>query len=118
MYPSDKINFNTDIVESTFNFNGTGFIVTGTAQKKSEDKPDYVIEAELSIDGKKVDTVRLPTDFTTRRYELFWQYGLPDGKHTVTMKVLNSNNDYQLHAYHYITYTDKPLTSNQRLTTF
>src|SRR4051812_3225204 len=118
MYAADKINLNTDIIETTFSFTGTGFIVSGAAEKKSNDKPDYVIEAELSVDGKKMDTVRLPTAFTTRRYELFWQYGLPNGKHTVTMKVLNPKDDYQLHAYHYITYTDKPLTSKQRLTTF
>jgi hypothetical protein len=118
MYPADKINLNTDIIETTFNFTGTGFIVSGAAQKKSNDKPDYVIEAELSIDGKKMDTVRLPTNFTTRRYELFWHYGLPNGKHIVTMKVLNPNDDYPLHAYYYIIYTNKPLTANQKLTTF
>ena len=118
MYPADKIILNTAIVETTFSFTGTGFIVSGAAQKKSNDKPDSVIIAELYIDGKKVETAKLPTDFTTRRYELFWQYGLPNAKHTVRMKVLNQNPDYSLWASHYIYYTDKPLSGKQTLTTF
>jgi hypothetical protein len=118
MYPADKIMLNTNIVETTFSFTGTGFIVSGAAQKKSNDTPDSVIEAELYIDGKKIETAKLPTDFTTRRYELFWQYGLPNGRHTVRMKVLNQNPDYSLWASHYIYYSDKPLNTSQTLTTF
>ncbi len=118
MYPSDKIALNTEIVETTFTFTGTGFIVSGAAQKKNDDQPEATITAELYIDGKKTETAQLPTAFTTRRHELFWQYGLPNTRHTVTIKVLHATEGYALQAYHYITYSDKPLSASQTLTTF
>ncbi len=44
--------------------------------------PIMILKQELYIDNVKVETAKLPTNFTTRRYELFWKYGLPDQKHT------------------------------------
>lgn len=109
VYPVEKTDFNRDIKEVNFEFEGTGFSVQGEARKKDGKSADYIFEAELYIDGKKVETSKLPTNYTTRRLELFWNYFLPKQKHTVSIKVLNPNNNYELKSYNYIVFSDKPI---------
>jgi len=113
IYPIEKRNmYNNDFKELTFSFNGTGFILNGEARKNRDVTDDYVFEAEMSIDGKKVETAKLPTNFTTRRHDLFWQYQLPMGKHTVSIKVLNPSTNHSLASTFMIVFSDKPSTSS------
>jgi hypothetical protein len=112
IYPVLDMNFNQpDIKDVSFDFEGTGFILAGYAEKKSEKDPDYIFEAEMYIDGKKIETSKFSTNEITRRLELFWQYELPKGKHTVNIKVLNPDSRYSLNAYRYIVFSDKPAGS-------
>ena len=114
LYPVNKAGLNKeDIKEVSFDFEGTGFILAGQSLKKEKSAPEYVIEAEMYIDGKKIETAKFPTSFTTRRHELFWRYELPNGKHTVLIRVLNPNPQYALNGYSYIVYSDKPVGSLQ-----
>jgi len=109
LYPTEKKWLGkTDIRELTFDFTGTGFAIRGTAEKKKNESTDYVFEAELYIDGEKTETAKLPTNFTTRRHELFWKYGLLNKKHMVTVKLINPSDDYELNATDYISYSDRP----------
>jgi hypothetical protein len=80
----------------------------GEAVKKNNTGDDYVFNASISIDGQQTENVKWPTDFTTRRHDLCWKYLLPKGKHTVSIKLLNPNNDYQVNSSDYIIYSDKP----------
>jgi hypothetical protein len=112
IYPVVDVNFNKpDFKDVSFDFEGTGFILAGSAEKKAEGDADYTFEAEMYIDGKKIETLRFPTNEITRRLELFWQYELPKGKHSVNIKVLNPHSKYALNAYHYIVFSDKPAGS-------
>lgn len=104
--------FNGDIKELSFEFTGTGFVVAGEAKKNQEIKEDYVFEAELTIDDKKVEKARLPTNYTTRRLELFWKYELDNKKHEVSIKVLNPDARYKLECNGLIIFSDKPPTSS------
>ncbi|HZK62763.1 MAG TPA: ADP-ribosylglycohydrolase family protein [Puia sp.] len=99
---------NEDVKELSLEFEGTGFVITGEAQKKEKDAADYIFEASVYVDGSLVETTKLPTNFTTRRYELFWKYLLTNKKHTVTIKVLNPDDRYRLNAEDYIVFSDKP----------
>ncbi len=110
IYPIGKTDLNQDVStkELIFDFTGTGFVLRGEAGKKKEDAKDYTFNVELSIDGKKVETASMPTNFTSRRLELFWKYQLPNGKHSVSVKVLNPDSDYVLSSSDYIVYGDKP----------
>jgi hypothetical protein len=110
IYPVHEGTLNKrDVKEFSFEFEGTGFIVAGNAERKSEDASHEILEAEITIDGNKSETIKLPTNYTTRRYDLFWKYELPKGKHTVSMKLLNPNDKYAVNAYHYIVFSDKPV---------
>ncbi len=105
MQPLAKNDFyHTDIKEISFDFEGTGFALRGEAEKKNDDAADYIFEAELWIDGEKTETSMLPTDFTARKYDLFWKYSLPNKKHTVTIKILNPNSGCEVNTMDYIIY--------------
>lgn len=108
MFPIAKKGLWKNSDEMNFEFEGTGFILKGEAEKKNEDDADYVFEAELYVDGTKVETARLPTAFTTRRHELFWKYALPNKKHNVVVKILNPRDGYTVRATEYIVYSDNP----------
>jgi ADP-ribosylglycohydrolase len=92
--------------ETTFSFEGIGFAVQGSA--RSEHDKDQVIVAELYIDGQMLETIELPTNFTRRRFTPFWKYGLPDGKHTVRLKIRNPSPDASLSMERAIVYGSKP----------
>ena len=111
MWPLEKRSFHNDNISDTaFDFEGTGFILRGEAKKIKDASQQPVIQAELYIDDIKTETARLPTDFTTRRYELFWKYGLPNAKHHVRIKVIKPGDEAELTAWEYIVYTDRPLS--------
>jgi hypothetical protein len=42
----------------------------------------------VDIDGAK-EIVEMPADFATRRYDIYWNYSLPKGVHTMKIHWLN-----------------------------
>ncbi|QDK82245.1 ADP-ribosylglycohydrolase family protein [Spirosoma sp. KCTC 42546] len=104
--------------EYSFDFEGTGFVLKGEAKPKTRSawdaKTEFVFTAELSIDDKKIETAKLPADFTHRRHELFWRYQLPKGKHTVRIKVLNPDAEHIVRMGELIVYSDQPVQSKLR----
>jgi len=110
LYPVDKIgvNWSDDKTEAGFEFTGTGFAWQGETGAWGNES-DYVLNTELYIDDKLVESPKLPVSYTTRRYELCWKYDLPKGKHKVKLKILNATNEFTVHARDVIIYTDKPV---------
>lgn len=106
VFPFDK----NDIVDTSgsisFEFEGTGFIINGSAVKRAN-QPEKSLEASLFIDGNEVEKASFPTDFITRRLELFWKYDLPKGKHTVKVVTKEAGTGYELKATDYVLYSDK-----------
>lgn len=95
------------INEATIEFEGIGFVITGSAQK-NEDKDDYVFEVEMSIDGKLIETSKLPTQWLIRKNTAFWRYQLPNGKHTVHLKILNQTDGAFIQLNDLLVYSDQP----------
>ncbi|WP_051084279.1 ADP-ribosylglycohydrolase family protein [Segetibacter koreensis] len=89
-----------------FEFEGTGFVLRGDASKW-ESKSGYIFNTELYLDGKLVESPKLPVSFTSRRHELCWKYGLSKGKHTVQLKILNPSKEEEVKSGEAIIYTDK-----------
>jgi len=94
--------------EISFEFEGIGFVLKGDASQW-DSHSDYVFNTELYIDGKLVESPKLPVSYTTRRYELCWRYQLPKGKHVVSFKILNLSKEYEIRSSEAIIYSDKPL---------
>jgi hypothetical protein len=110
VYPVAKIpvKWNDQKDEITFDFEGTGFVLRGDASQW-ESTSGYVFNTELYIDGKKVETPKLPVAFTTRRHELAWNYDLPKGKHTVQLKITNPSTEHKINSGEAIVFSDKPV---------
>jgi hypothetical protein len=110
LFPIARIPFSQGIgkTEFSFDFTGTGFALRGVAAKKRTDLPETTLEADVYIDGIKQETVRLPTSFLTRRYDLCWKYELPNKEHSVRVVVKTPSANYELRTWDYIVYSDKP----------
>ena len=114
MFPIEKKGFyHKNFSEVKFEFEGTGFALKGDARKLIKNEDEHTFEAELYLDGEKKETARFPANFTTRRHELFWNYLLPAGKHTVRVKVLNPRENFEINSTEYIIYNDKPPKAEQ-----
>lgn len=111
MYPVDKKGFySVDKNPIEFEFEGTGFVLRGNAQRKHENAPYGELVAKLYIDDKEVETAEFPLNYKYRRHDLFWKYQLPFGNHKVRIEY-TSNDDYCLKTWDYIIYSDKPVNT-------
>ena len=109
-YPLAKmpVRWSANKDEVSFNFDGIGFVIKGDASKWG-DTSDYVLQTELYVDDKLVEKPRMPVSFTTRKYDLAFKYGLPKGKHSVKLKILNPGKEHPLRVNEAIVYTDRPV---------
>jgi len=107
LYPVEKksLNWSENNEELNFDFEGTGFAIRGDLAKWMSEST-FVLNATLYIDGKMVETIKLPASFTTRRYDVAWNYSLPKGKHSVKCRVLNGTNEHSIKNVQVIIYSD------------
>ncbi|MFQ5823571.1 MAG: ADP-ribosylglycohydrolase family protein [bacterium] len=106
-YPQKKMYLEKKLTDETsFEFEGIGFAVTGGTKKVGE--VDYTFEVEMYIDGALVETATLPTKFTQRRFTPFWRYQLPMTQHEVRLKVLNPTDKAELNLDNVIIYGNQP----------
>lgn len=92
--------------EATFQFEGIGFACNGNVEKKNGG--DTALEVEMSIDGKLVETSKLPTNYIKRKNTPFWRYQLPRDKHTVHLKVKNPSENVFINLDDVIIYDNEP----------
>jgi hypothetical protein len=110
MYPVAKVPYRKGTGRNvfTFDFTGTGFVLRGMAASLKEESSGYILEADLYIDGRMVETARLPTTSLSRRNDIFWKYELTNQKHTVKIVVKNPDAAHELQTSDYLVYADKP----------
>lgn len=99
--------------EASFDFEGTGFVIRGDASKW-DSRSNYVFQTELYIDGKLVEKPALPVAFTTRRYDIAWNYALSKGRHSVRIKILNPSSEHKVNIHDALIYSDKPVNGMQQ----
>jgi hypothetical protein len=111
IFPVAKVPINQDVTSSySFEFDGTGVVLRGSADKankRDDNLPEYIFNADVFIDGKKAEVIKLTTESQDRKLEIFWNYQLAKGHHTVKIVVNNPNEKYKLRAWEYLVYSDK-----------
>ncbi len=106
-HPVEKRSLRTDLKdEYAFDFEGIGFAIN--ANVRADDGKDHVPQVEVHVDGKHVETVKLPTNQTARRFVAFWRYQLPKGKHTVRLTLANPGEGGIVALDYAIIYSDEP----------
>lgn len=121
--------------EINFEFTGNGFLLYGNMVKQSKinskyidivskrtygsepfalAEPDdtYVALMEVYIDGNLEETVKLPMMNSARRLEPAWKYNLKEGKHTLKLKWLNHQPDYEYRINDLIVFSQTKPVSN------
>jgi hypothetical protein len=107
-YPVERRRIGKQISEEQpellFEITGCGFVIGGRAQKES-DLPDMVLEVDVFANGELIETAKLPTNWVVRRHEVTWNYDLPEGKHTIILKVKNVPDGYSVEAGDLLVYS-------------
>ncbi|MEY4628856.1 MAG: hypothetical protein RLZZ595_1182 [Bacteroidota bacterium] len=86
-------------------FEGMGFVIKGANKKKENDaQGDFIAEVEVLVDGTLHEKIKLPTSFTTRRYEITWKYEMKPGKHNILLKLVNPDPHMQVQLQELIIY--------------
>jgi hypothetical protein len=113
-FPIDKkpVQWSDAKDEISFEFEGTGFVIRGDASM-GDNESDYVFKTELYIDGQLVEKPLLPVAFTTRRYDIAWNYLLPKAKHTVRLKILNTSSEHKINVQDALIYSDRLVNGMQ-----
>jgi hypothetical protein len=110
IYPTEKRTINTQLLRQTdeisFDITGSGFALTGYAATTANQK-DEVLEADIYIDNNFIETVKMPTLSLIRRYDVAWNYDLPEGKHSIIVKTRNIPDGYFINIRDLIVYSDK-----------
>lgn len=106
IYPTDKISIakylNKD-KELDVDVNAKGVVFRGYSSCSTNDK--YVAEVEVVIDGKETNVVKLPiASQDTRKVDVYWNYALERGKHKISFKWLNPEQNAQVYIGDVILY--------------
>ena len=105
----------SDKQELELEFNGIGVVLTGRAKHEDyeskyalisdeETMNGHKINVEFYIDGELTKCMDLPLYFIERAHELFYQYEIPDGQHTLKLKITNPTDKAYLQIGDLITY--------------
>lgn len=98
-------NLSVNKPELEFKFKGIGFVLKGVVAKpKFREAEDVDFELETWVDGKLVESFKMPSGSKDRRHDITWRYELEEGEHTVKVKLLNPKEDYKIWAEDLIVY--------------
>lgn len=97
----------TDNQELEIEFEGIGVVLKGRARhidhenkytllSDEETMNGYKLVVEFYLDDTLSKTMDLPLYFIERAHELFYQYEIPDGKHSLKMKITNPHEKVYL----------------------
>ena len=91
--------------EESFEFDGSGAVICGRFMKDDWSLlVDYVARIQVSVDGVEQPVVELPCCYRGRLEQLWYNYQLEPGHHTVTIKVLNPEKDCWIESNAYVVY--------------
>jgi hypothetical protein len=111
MYPTKELLVRKDILNESIkiDFTGNGIVVTGNVKSVCGiSTSDFVALLDVYIDGVKVEQVKMPYDFTVRKYDIFYKYMLKNGDHKLEIFWANQNPDYRIYFKSYVVYSDSP----------
>ena len=105
----------SDDSDLTMEFDGIGVVLTGRARQEGMDKKyalisneetvdNYKLMVDFVLDGKQSKTMELPLYFIERAHELFFQYEIPNGHHTLTLHIQNPKDKVYLEVGDLISY--------------
>jgi hypothetical protein len=97
----------------SFDFEGIGFVVNGWALNKGwtwctrdQFKDNHNVLIDVFVDGKLIETSKMPTKYAIRKNGIAWAFNLPKGKHQVKLVLKNPSEKYEVKLQRIIIYSD------------
>ena len=98
--PREKIIIGKEITQCPI-FEGEGVGVAINGEVSCNDK-SYVAEVEIIVDNGAPEVVRMPANWTTRRLEVYHNFILDQGHHSIKMRWLNPRKDASIKIHNAI----------------
>lgn len=103
------------VTVQTWEFEGIGVVLRGRAGAlphkntyalmfPSETLDGFTVIADIKVDNRPLKTVKLPLHFIQRAHEIFYQFDLAPGKHTLTLKIKNYHPQAYLELHSLLIY--------------
>lgn len=111
MYPAKQLLVRKTYLDEPIriDFEGNGIVVTGNVQSQCNiPSSHYIALLDAYVDGTLIEHIKMPYDFTTRKYDIFYTYKLKQGAHKLEIRWMNQNPDYRIYFKSYVVYGDKP----------
>ena len=105
-----KVNEKRDI---SFEFEGIGFTLASPPNLYDHQGKNPGFTADLYLNGKLVETAKLPTKRDDCRFTPFYKYQLPRGKYTVLIKEIEYEDYAHLQYSYAVIYDNKPYDVNE-----
>ena len=91
--------------EQSWKFNGCGVVLQGLVRRDDKALPgDYVARLQALIDGQPIEEFNMPLDYITRKYDIYHNYDLTPGEHTLTVRWLNPKKGYAVQCKDIVVY--------------
>lgn len=100
----NQTKLNVEEPEFTYEFTGAGIVINGNAQHSIDNLLPTTIEIDVYLDGELVETVKMPTDYLTRKHDVYWNYDLPQGEHTIKLIFKSVKPGYEVNINRVIVY--------------
>jgi hypothetical protein len=90
----------------TTTFKGSGIVATGSVAKTNDNLPDYNLTIDVYLNDKLMETVMMPTNFTVRKHDIYWNYDLPEKDYTIKLVPNDFPAGYQLTVQALVVYSN------------
>jgi hypothetical protein len=87
-------------------FKGSGIAIASTISNDWGANTDMEFKIEVNIDGQK-EIVSMPYNFKKRKYELYYNYNLPNANHHIELNLLNPSNSINITLTDIIVYSEE-----------
>ena len=110
LWPMEKIQVGKDVRKAgQLSFEGIAVVVGHRLTAAKDFKQEgYEAQVEVSVDGQPDQTVLLPVDSHNRKQEIYHNYDLSTGKHTLDFKWLNPVPGVDLSITYILPYKARP----------
>ncbi|WP_372934297.1 ADP-ribosylglycohydrolase family protein [Mariniphaga sediminis] len=93
--------------EYELGFVGAGIVLSGYAVKTDQKLPDYIVKLDVFVDGQLAEQVSLPTNTLIQKTNIYWNYRLTQGDHTVKMVAADVPSGYRVDIYSALIYSEE-----------
>lgn len=95
LHPTERVAIDKTIDRShTIEVECEGVVIRGGV---SCEEKAYEAEIEVEVDGRIIEHFAMPADWNRRRLELWWNFDLKPGPHTITLRWTNPRDDASVH---------------------